>query len=111
MSDRFARDPRHGAKLLADGNARFHLWAPAQQTVSVALEGGPLLPMERSPDGWFAATAPCAAGARYRYRLADGTLVPDPAARAQVDDVIGPSVVVDPRAYAWRNPDWRGRPW
>jgi maltooligosyltrehalose trehalohydrolase len=111
MSDRFAGDPQHGAKLLADGNARFHLWAPAQETVSVALEGGPLLPMERSLDGWFAATAPCSAGARYRYRLADGTLVPDPAARAQVDDVHGPSVVVDPRAYAWRNPDWRGRPW
>jgi maltooligosyltrehalose trehalohydrolase len=110
MSDRFARDPSHGANL-SDGLARFRLWAPAQETVSVALEGGPLLPMERSPDGWFAATAPCAAGARYRYRLADGTLVPDPAARAQVDDVHGPSVVVDPRAYAWRNPGWRGRPW
>ena len=22
-----------------------------------------------------------------------------------------PSVVIDPRAYAWRNTDWRGRPW
>ena len=38
-------------------------------------------------------------------------LVPDPASRAQADDVHGPSVVVDPRAYRWRNPDWRGRPW
>jgi malto-oligosyltrehalose trehalohydrolase len=111
MTGRFARNPPSGANLLPDGRARFRLWAPAQQTVSVALEGGPLLPMERSPDGWFEATAPCAAGARYRYRLADGMLVPDPAARGQVDDVHGPSVVVDPRAYAWRNPGWQGRPW
>ena len=55
----------------------------------MAMEGGPLLPMARSPDGWFEATAPCAAGTRYRYRLADGMLVPDPASRAQADDVHG----------------------
>jgi maltooligosyltrehalose trehalohydrolase len=110
MSDRFARDSSHGANL-SDGVARFRLWAPAQEAVSVALEGGPLLPMERSSDGWFEANTPCVAGARYRYRLADGTLVPDPAARAQADDVHGPSVVIDPRAYAWRNPVWQGRPW
>jgi maltooligosyltrehalose trehalohydrolase len=111
MSDRFARDPPFGANLTPDGHTRFRFWAPAQQTVSVALEGGPLLPMERSPDGWFEATAPCGAGARYRYRLADCTLVPDPASRAQADDVHGPSAVIDPRAYAWRDPGWQGRPW
>jgi maltooligosyltrehalose trehalohydrolase len=111
MSDRFARNPPYGANLSPNGHAHFRLWAPAQETVSVALEGAPLLPMERSPDGWFEATVPCAAGARYRYRLADGTLVPDPASRAQAGDVHGPSVVIDPRAYAWRNPDWLGRPW
>ena len=37
--------------------------------------------------------------------------VPDPASRAQSDDVHGPSIVVDPAAYAWRNEVWRGRPW
>jgi maltooligosyltrehalose trehalohydrolase len=111
MSGRFACAPPHGANLQDDGNTRFRLWAPAQETVSVALEGGPLLPMERSPDGWFEATVPCAAGTQYRYRLADGALVPDPAARAQADDVHGPSVIVDPRAYVWRNSGWQGRPW
>jgi len=102
---------RFGANLLADGRTRFRLWAPAQETVSVAVEGGPLLPMTRSPDGWFDAVASCPAGTRYRYRLADGRLVPDPASRAQADDVHDPSVVVDPHSYAWRNTAWRGRPW
>ena len=48
---------------------------------------------------------------RYRYLLGSGLAVPDPASRSQADDVHGPSVVVDPRAYRWRNPSWRGRPW
>jgi maltooligosyltrehalose trehalohydrolase len=102
---------RFGANLLADGRTRFRLWAPAQQTVAVAVEGGPIVPMTRSADGWFEVVAPCPAGTRYRYRLADGTLVPDPASRAQADDVHGPSVVIAPRDYAWRNTAWRGRPW
>ena len=50
-------------------------------------------------------------GARYRYRLADGLAVPDPASRAQDRDVHDPSLVVDPRAYRWQHPAWRGRRW
>jgi malto-oligosyltrehalose trehalohydrolase len=100
-----------GANLLGDGRTEFRLWAPAQESVSVVLEGAPIVPMARSPDGWFEAVAECAAGTRYRYRLSDGTLVPDPASRAQANDVHDPSVTVDPHAYAWRNAAWRGRPW
>jgi maltooligosyltrehalose trehalohydrolase len=70
---------RFGANPAGNGQTEFRLWAPAQEAVSVAVEGGPILPMTRSPDGWFAAIAPCPDGTRYRYRLADGTLVPDSA--------------------------------
>jgi malto-oligosyltrehalose trehalohydrolase len=111
MSARFTREMPFGATVLGDGRTRFRLWAPAQETVSVALETGAIIPMARSPDGWFESIAECSAGALYRYRLSDGTLVPDPASRAQANDVHDPSVVVDPRSYAWRNADWRGRPW
>ncbi len=45
------------------------------------------------------------------YRLGTGQSVPDPASRAQVDDVHGPSLVIDPESYHWQHPDWRGRPW
>ena len=119
MSEGFMRKLPFGASLGADGSVRFRLWAPAQETVSVAIEGGALVPMRRSPDGWFEATVPAGtgpagtggAGLRYRYRLSDGTLVPDPASRAQPEDVHGPSLVVDAIAYHWRNAGWQGRPW
>jgi malto-oligosyltrehalose trehalohydrolase len=88
----------------------FRLWAPAQETVSVAIEAGGLLPMRRSNDGWFEAVAPVPDGTRYRYRLADGLMVPDPASTAQAPDVHDASVV-ETSTYQWRHPDWRGRPW
>ncbi len=100
-----------GANLVDKDRTRFRLWAPAQKAVSVCIEGHEPLPMTSCPDGWFEATANCGAGARYRYLLQDGTLVPDPTSRAQSGDVHGASVVVDPSAYRWRNEQWRGRPW
>ena len=49
-------------------------------------------------------------GTRYRYRIDGEVLVPDPAARFQPGDVHGPSEVVDPLAYAWRDGGWAGLP-
>lgn len=111
MSGRFARDLPFGASLLAPNLTLFRFWAPAQQHVAVEIEGHSPVPMRAVGRGWFEADAPCGAGARYRYRLENGLAVPDPASRAQADDVHGPSLVVDPRAYQWRQPTWRGRKW
>jgi len=98
-----------GSELDAEG-ARFRLWAPGQDQVKLRLRGRNH-PMERDADGWFSATVGGArAGDDYAFVLADGMAVPDPAARAQAGDVHGPSRLVDPRAYRWRN-DWQGRPW
>ncbi|MGH6904358.1 MAG: malto-oligosyltrehalose trehalohydrolase, partial [Geminicoccaceae bacterium] len=70
------------------------------------------LPLARLEDGFFVLTTDAArAGSRYRFQLEDGTRVPDPASRHQPEDVHGPSEVIDPRTYAWRNAGWRGRPW
>jgi maltooligosyltrehalose trehalohydrolase len=108
----FAHAFPFGATVMENGRTRFRLWAPAQGQVSVEVEGiAAPCPMQRLPDGWFEAEAPCGADASYRYRLQDGLAVPDPASRAQADDVHGPSLVVDPRAYRWRNIEWHGRPW
>jgi maltooligosyltrehalose trehalohydrolase len=99
-----------GATLLGNGRTRFRLWAPAQTKVSVAIEGGPTVPMRRDGE-WFETEAECGAGALYRYVLQDGTKVPDPASRFQPQDMHGPSQLVDPHGYRWQNPRWRGRPW
>ena len=100
-----------GANLIAANRTLFRIWAPAQIALSVAIEGGPSLAMARDDAGWFTVEADCGVGTRYRYVLADGTQVPDPAARAQSGDIHGPSIVIDPRSYHWRNRNWRGRPW
>ncbi|MEZ5875176.1 MAG: malto-oligosyltrehalose trehalohydrolase [Hyphomicrobiales bacterium] len=97
---------------MIDGGARFKLWAPAQDKVSVLTGSGATIPMTKTGDGWFEVTTDAVTpGDSYHFVLADGMRVPDPAARAQMGDVHGPSRLVDPRSYAWRNPDWKGRPW
>ena len=107
---RFAAGPGFGATLVADGRVRFRIWAPGKDEAELEIAGRDRLPMTRTQDGWFSAEADGAPGDRYRYVFGDLT-VPDPASRAQADDVHGYSVVVDPRAYAWRTGDWPGRPW
>jgi len=102
-----------GAAVLPGGGVRFRLWAPTQERVRLVLgERGPAMAMERGAGGWFEHSAADAApGTLYRFELTDGRAVPDPASRAQALDVHGPSVVVAPRAYRWKHPEWRGRPW
>ncbi len=100
---------RFGAELQA-GGVRFRLWAPGARSVDLALAER-LIPM-RQADGWFEHIESGAGpGTLYRYRIDGELLVPDPASRFQPRDVDGPSEVVDPGAYSWRHPGWRGRPW
>jgi maltooligosyltrehalose trehalohydrolase len=109
----FSYELPFGATLMQDGGVRFRLWAPAEHGIAVAIEGqSDALSMARRSDGWFElVTDRACTGARYRYRLGDGMMVPDPASRFQPDDVHGPSQLVDPCAYAWKTPGWKGRPW
>jgi maltooligosyltrehalose trehalohydrolase len=111
MTAAFARPLPFGATLISADSTRFRLWGPSQRAIAVDVETLGTIPMARGDHGWFTAEAACGAGSRYRYRLDDGRLVPDPASRAQAGDVHGPSLVVDPAAYRWRHPEWRGRPW
>lgn len=111
MAARFAHELPWGAEII-DGGARFKLWAPAQSEVSLLSESGATVPMEQATEGWFEVTTDAVpVGCGYHFVLADGMRVPDPAARAQIGDVHGPSRLVDPRAYEWQTADWKGRPW
>jgi maltooligosyltrehalose trehalohydrolase len=97
--------------MLDAQHTRFALWAPDAFYVSVELEDGKSIAMLPQADGWFEVEVKCPAGTHYRYNIDGETDVPDPASRAQANDVHGWSVVVDPLAYQWRHPNWQGRPW
>lgn len=101
----------HGAIMLDAQHTRFALWAPDAFYVSVELENGKSIAMLPQADGWFEVEIKCPAGTRYRYNIDGEQDVPDPASRAQSSDVHGWSLVVDPLAYHWRQPNWQGRPW
>jgi maltooligosyltrehalose trehalohydrolase len=94
----------------AGDGTKFRLWAPDRAEVTLEIADGDAVPMTRDPEGWFTAEALVGPGTRYRFRLSEDLAVPDPASRAQSGGVHGWSVVVDD-AYAWRSPDWHGRPW
>ncbi|WP_294266125.1 malto-oligosyltrehalose trehalohydrolase [uncultured Sphingomonas sp.] len=102
---------RCGPEPLAGGGTRFAIWAPGVEALTLEIEGTDQVPMTPEAEGWFAADTPAGPGSHYRFRLPDGTAVPDPASRAQAGDVHGWSVVTDPAAYEWRETGWRGRPW
>ncbi|HET8555101.1 MAG TPA: malto-oligosyltrehalose trehalohydrolase [Rhodanobacteraceae bacterium] len=107
------REQRWGAGLLAVDKTRFRLWAPDCKRVWLDTTEHEPREMAAVAEGFFETTAPVGAGTAYGYRLdtREGLLIPDPASRAQQDDVEGRSLVVDPNAHAWQCQAWRGRPW
>ncbi|MEA2116142.1 MAG: malto-oligosyltrehalose trehalohydrolase, partial [Thermodesulfobacteriota bacterium] len=105
-----------GTKILGDGSVLFRLWAPSAGAVDLCLEDcrgrQDLYPMDILPEGWFQIQVSSAgSGSLYRFRIDFDLLVPDPTSRGQLDDVHGPSVVVDPADFSWQDDDWQGRPW
>ncbi len=111
MTDRFAWT--WGAVLAQDGTTRFRLWAPGQKNVLLKnTTTGATFAMDKVGDGWCEhINDSIGAGEAYAFVLDNGQAIPDPAARAQQDDVHGPSLVVDHASYEWAESGWRGRPW
>jgi len=103
-----------GAQANEDGTTRFRLWASGAAQIDLDLEGPQgraRLAMRALDGGWHELSTAAPAGTRYRFVLPDNLAVPDPASRRNPLDVHGPSEVVDPLAYDWRDDGWRGRPW
>src|SRR5580692_2241464 len=100
-----------GAECRQDGTVRFRLWAPPARQVELCLAGtSAQIPLERRDEGWFELITEVARpGTQYRFRINGEQEVPDPASRFQPRDVHGPSEVVDPQAFDWRDGAWRGR--
>ena len=103
-----------GATCELDGETRFRLWAPSAVRVDLMLDvgqGESATAMACVGGGWHEAPAKARAGARYRFRLPDGLVVPDPASRFNPQDVHAASEVIDPSAFDWQDDGWKGRPW
>lgn len=105
-----------GAEVV-EGGVHFRLWASTRTAASVVILGeGPSPPELREleltaePGGYFSGLVPGAgAGTRYAFRLSgDHRLYPDLASRFQPEGPHGPSEVVNPATYRWRDGGWRG---
>lgn len=107
---KFKHDFPFGATVLSDESTRFRVWAPSAPTLDLAIDGG-RLGMVAEANGWHSLTVPAKAGTRYQYVMPDGLHFADPASRMQDTDVHGASVVVDPREFAWKTENWKGKPW
>lgn len=114
MTDRFSYSMPWGAQW-ANGRAVFHLWAPAATEASVQLDDRQAVPMHLETSGRFRVELPCEPNDAYQFtlKLSDGQQlrVADPASRLQQGDVDDASLIVDPSAYCWQHPNWRGRSW
>jgi maltooligosyltrehalose trehalohydrolase len=101
--------------MVPGGGVHFRVWAPACRRVEAVFQHGAMaMDLELEPEpgtgiGWFSGFSPAAAaGDLYRFRLDGGDSYPDPASRFQPEGPHGPSRVVDPAAYCWRDGGWRG---
>ncbi|WP_203329012.1 malto-oligosyltrehalose trehalohydrolase [Candidatus Laterigemmans baculatus] len=102
--------PAHGAIVTGEG-VQFSLWAPLAETVELLLDSGLRMPMIPGEDGLFELFVErLKPGATYRYCLDGGEPLPDPASRFQPEGVHGPSQIIDPSAYPWKDAAWQGIP-
>lgn len=100
--------PSRGAHVEPDGSTTFSVWAPRVRRVDVKLvSGGRCIPLEPRPGGVFETRVTnVPAGTDYFLVLDGDRERPDPVSRFQPQGVHGPSRLVDPREFEWREPRW-----
>ncbi|WP_210318610.1 malto-oligosyltrehalose trehalohydrolase [Alsobacter metallidurans] len=92
-----------------NGGVSFRVWAPRASGVALVIDGQADEPMAPDGSGYFSiVSAAAGVGSRYRYRIDGREAYPDPASRWQPDGPHGPSAVVDPAAFRWRDDGWKG---
>jgi maltooligosyltrehalose trehalohydrolase len=98
-----------GAEPGSDG-VHFRVWAPSRRNVAVVIEGFPAVDLASESNGYFSGTVDFARpGMGYRFRLDHGDrLFPDPASRFQPEGPHGPSQIVSPYSYRWKDDSWTG---
>ena len=100
---------RFGANVV-DGGVQFRVWAPRLKNPALVIEGS-MIPMHLEAEAEFAAFVPgLEAGTDYAILTDSGAERPDPVSRFQPHGVHGPSRIVDPNAFPWRDQHWKGLP-
>jgi len=109
LSNHSAERVHLGAWVSQEG-VWFRCWAPKPAKVEVILEEDEQgYPLTKDSNGYWSGLVPNAsAGMTYRYRLDGERCHPDPCSRFQPQGPHGPSLIVDPGAYAWRDQGWPG---
>jgi maltooligosyltrehalose trehalohydrolase len=96
---------------IIDGKLRFRVWAPHAHSVEALIEGESpqRICLQPCTEGYFQAeVANLGTGTLYRYLVDGEGPYPDPASRFQPRGPHGPSMAVDPNAYAWSDSAWPG---
>jgi maltooligosyltrehalose trehalohydrolase len=92
--------------------ASFRVWAPKRSRVAIVLADAcdeRAIPLDNEGSGYFSGTLAAKAGTRYWLRLDDEEpLLPDPVSRFQPEGPHGPSELIDPLSFRWRDADWTG---
>jgi maltooligosyltrehalose trehalohydrolase len=96
-----------GAVPLADGLVEFRVWAPAADSVAVALRGQ-LHELSEAGGGVFEGELFAEPGNDYRLVLDGDASWPDPWSRFQPEGIRGPSRVVDTSSFPWTDAHWPG---
>jgi maltooligosyltrehalose trehalohydrolase len=110
-----------------NGLTEFRVWAPAAHKITLRLlRGGGREPQDfpmrrlgssdygisemgdvRDADT-FVLEIDARPGDRYFYIIDDGTPIPDPVSRCLPEGVHGPTEIVDPTAFEWKDRNWKG---
>ncbi len=100
-----------GAEIVAN-EVRFRVWAPRSRHVAVELSNevaaqpARVVELESEGNGYFSRGVP-RAESFYKFRLERGSF-PDPASRFQPQGPHGPSQIIDPSRYQWKDQQWKG---
>jgi maltooligosyltrehalose trehalohydrolase len=88
----------------------FRVWAPKSSYVELVFENGTSFPLKLEEENFYTTVLEgLPAQSRYWYRLdKEDNLYPDPASRYQPSGPIGPSQIIDPQAYVWKDHNWKG---